>query len=152
MIAVVSAARRLLADCAGAMAIETAFVAPVLATLALGSFEVGSIVSRQHELQTAASEGEMIVLAANSGAETSLDTVNDVIVTSLGVDDDQVNISRRFRCNDNTATTELNSCAEDDVVSSYVRIQVNETYVPVWTSFGVGGPVELSIERTVQIS
>jgi Flp pilus assembly protein TadG len=53
-------------DARGTMAIETAIVAPVLALMAIGSFEVGSMVSRQQELQSAASEAESIILAASA--------------------------------------------------------------------------------------
>ncbi|OZA93393.1 MAG: hypothetical protein B7X57_05165 [Erythrobacter sp. 34-65-8] len=58
MIAMTRLLPAFLRDRRGSIAIETALVAPVLAVLALGSFEVGSLVSRQHELQTAAAEGE----------------------------------------------------------------------------------------------
>lgn len=144
---------RLLRDCAGSMAIETAFVAPILATLALGSFEVGSIVSRQHELQTAASEGESIALAAAAGAAIQVTTLEDIIETSLSLRDDQVDVALRYRCNDNDALhTTAASCAEDDIVSSYVRIDITDTYDPVWTQFGVGSAVQLDVERLVQVS
>ena len=144
---------RLLRDCAGSMAIETAFVAPILATLALGSFEVGSIVSRQHELQTAASEGESIALAAAAGAAIQVTTLEDIIETSLSLGDDQVDVALRYRCNDNDALhTTAASCAEDDIVSSYVRIDITDTYDPVWTQFGVGSAVQLDVERLVQVS
>lgn len=144
---------RLIGDRRGSMAIETAFVAPILATLAVGSFEIGSVVSRQHELQTAASEGESIALAAASGAKLQVSTLEDILETSMDLDDDDVNIALRYRCNDeDDLRTTVASCGEDDVVSSYVRINVSDTYVPVWTKFGVGGPIELSAERLVQIS
>lgn len=144
---------RLIGDGRGSMAIESAIVAPVLATLALGSFEVGSLVSRQHELQTAASEGESIALAAASGATLEVSTLEDILETSMGLEDDQVTVALRFRCNDEEELqTTVGSCDEDDVVNNYVRIDVSDTYTPVWTKFGVGEPVDLAAERMVQIS
>ena len=47
---------RLRRDATGAMAIETAIVAPVLVLMAFGSFQVSSMVARQTELQSAAAE------------------------------------------------------------------------------------------------
>lgn len=144
---------RLIGDRRGSMAIETAFVAPILATLALGSFEIGSLVSRQHELQTAASEGESIALAAAAGATLQISTLEDILETSMDLDDEDVAVALRYRCNDQDALqTAVTSCDEDDTVSSYVRIDVSDTYVPVWTKFGVGEPIDLSVERLVQIS
>ena len=144
---------RLRRDCRGSMAIETAFVAPLLATLALGSFEIGSVVSRQHELQTAASEGESIAFAASGGASVEISTLEDILETSMDLDDDQVDVVMRYRCNDaEELQTSMDSCDEDDTVSSYVRIDVTDTYDPVWTTFGVGAPIDLAVERLVQIS
>lgn len=145
--------RAILSDRRGSMTIETAFVAPLLALLALGSFEIGSVVSRQHELQTAASESESIALAASAGATIELDTLEEILETSLSLPDDQVEVATRFRCNaQDTLHTSISSCAEDDVVSSYVRIDISDTYDPVWTQFGVGSAIELQVERLVQVS
>lgn len=145
--------QRLMHATDGSMAIETAFVAPLLATLAVGGFEVGTLVSRHHELQTAASEAEVIVLAAAEGAEVQIATIRDIIATSLDVERTAVTITRKLRCNDDEdLVAPPNPCAEDDTISNYIRIEITETYDPVWTAFGVGGPVELAVDRTVQIS
>jgi Flp pilus assembly protein TadG len=144
---------RIIRDSAGSMAIETAVVAPVLVLMGLGTFEVSSIVSRQHELQTAASEGEIIALAAAQGATTDIDTIKEIITVSIDVGEDDVDVSRFYRCNASTTTvTAADSCNEDDIVSSYIAIEITDTYTPVWTSFGVGSPVNFSVERTVQLS
>jgi Flp pilus assembly protein TadG len=47
---------KLLRDAVGTMAIETALIAPLLAMMALGVFEVSRIVSREQQLQSAANE------------------------------------------------------------------------------------------------
>lgn len=153
MIAMAHLFSAFLRDRRGSIAIETALVAPVLAVLALGSFEVGSLVSRQHELQTAAAEGEAIALAAASGATVELATISDILETSLSLDEDQITLTRQFRCNaETTMRSAPSQCDEDDIVSSYVRIVVTDTYDPVWTDFGVGAPIALNVERTVQVS
>ncbi len=145
--------RKLLRSSKGSMAIETAIVAPVLVLLALGTFEVGTIVSRQHELQTAASEGEVIAMAAARGASTEISTIKSIIRESVGLSDSQIAISRFYRCNANTSTvTDPDSCGEDDIVSSYIKLDLTDTYTPVWTEFGVGGPINFDVERTVQLS
>lgn len=145
--------QKLLRSNSGSMAIETAIVAPVLVLLALGTFEVGTIVSRQHELQTAASEGEVIAMAAARGASTEINTIKSIIRESVGLTESQIAISRFYRCNANTNTvTDPDSCGEDDIVSSYIKLDLTDTYTPVWTEFGVGGPINFDVERTVQLS
>ena len=82
----------------GAMAVETAIVAPVLALMSIGTFEVGTMVSRQQELQSAASEAESIILAAAAGTGTESTQIELVIEESMGLDPDQVILEQRFRC------------------------------------------------------
>lgn len=145
--------RRLFSEERGSMIIETAIVAPVLAVLALGTFEIGTIVSRQHELQSAASEGEIIALAAAEGAETTTQTIEDIIKTSVSLSDEQITISRFWRCNANPVTvTSADACEEDDVVSSYIRIAITDSYQPIWADFGFGDRVDFNVQRTVQLS
>ncbi len=142
-----------LARCArGAMAIETAIVAPVLLLMSLGTFEVGRMVSRQHELQSGASEAEAIALAANMGAASDIGTVKDILETSLGLDDDQVQVEERYRCGaspDLVAAKEL--CDEDDPVSRYMQISMTDTYEPEWTKLGLGDGFTFNVERLVQL-
>ena len=68
--------RTLLRDARGSMAIETAIVAPVLAMLSVGGFEVSAMVARQTELQSAASEAEGIALAASPDDAGKLATLS----------------------------------------------------------------------------
>jgi Flp pilus assembly protein TadG len=137
----------------GAVLIETAFVAPILITMALGGFEISRIVSRQHELQTGASEAEGIVLAANQGATTDEPTLKSIIQASLGLRSDQVTIARRFRCGtDSTLVASSTSCGTGQVVSTYIRLTLTDSYTPAWTSFGVGSTLDFNVVRTVQVS
>ena len=76
-----------------------------------------------------------------------------IIKESVGLKTNQIKVSRFFRCNANTNTVSSSeSCAEDDVVSSYIEIEITDTYTPLWTEFGVGEPVTFDVERTVQLS
>ena len=142
--------RALLRDLRGSMAIETAIVAPVLILMALGTFEAGTIVSRQHELQSGAAEGEIIAMAAAQGAATNADEIGTIIADSLGLSADKVTVTRMYRCNAsaNRVSTKEN-CPPGAVVTSYVNIVINDTYTPVWTQFGVGGPVNFQVNRMV---
>jgi Flp pilus assembly protein TadG len=154
--------RRLLRDRAGSMLIETAIAAPVLVTLALGTFEVARIVERQQELQSAAAEAEIIALATGSGASANAAQVEAILKTSLGFttagDEDKVDVQGFYRCDaTDTAVATATGCDTDpddeDVVSGtpYYHIQLQDSYTPTWTQFGVGGPVSFSVERWVLV-
>lgn len=148
----IRAFRGLLRDECGAMAIETVIVAPVIALMALGTFEVGTIVSRQQELQSAASEAEGIILAASSGSGADSAEIEAVIEDSLGLAADRVTLEQRFRCNvASTLVTEASTCDADQPIYQYVKVQVTDTYTPVWTRYGVGSPINYSVDRTVQV-
>lgn len=140
----------LLRDLRGSMAIETAIVAPVLVLMALGTFEAGTIVSRQHELQSGAAEGEIIAMAAAQGAVTNADQISEIIADSLNLPANKVTVTRLYRCDatGNRVSTKDN-CPPKSVITSYVNIVINDTYTPVWTQFGVGGPVNFQVNRMV---
>lgn len=152
--------RRLREDRRGSMVVETAVLAPVLAILALGIYETSMIVSRQHELQSAATEVEMIAIATNQGAETTTGELQNILRDSLGLTDNDVKVSRRFRCgtedrlrpSSGPCGKGTESKSDDDYVSTYLQIEVTDTYTPTWTGFGIGQPITFNVDRTVQIS
>ena len=72
-------------DARGSVAIETAIVAPVLVLLALGTFDVSQMVSRQDDLQSAAAEAEAIVQASPPKDSAARDTVRAHDTTVLGL-------------------------------------------------------------------
>ena len=136
----------------GSVAIETAFILPILATMTLGGLEVSSIVSRQAELQTSMAEAAVVV--ARPPAEASdRATLEAIIEASAGLPADQVLMQLRYRC-DTATTLEANasSCGTTAVVSEFIIITMTDTYTPAWTDFGIGGPVNFNITRRVQIS
>jgi Flp pilus assembly protein TadG len=145
--------RQIIGDRRGSMAIETAIVAPTLILMTLGTFEVGRMVARQHELQSAANESEIIAIATNGGAETDIDQLEEIIRESVGLDDSGVTIERTYRCNaDETLVDSPDDCFDDDVVSSYLVVDITETYTPTWNILGIGEPLNFEVRRTVQIS
>lgn len=152
--------RALREDKRGSMVIETAMLAPVLAILALGIYETSMIVARQHELQSAAAEVEMIAIATNQGAVTSTGELKAILRDSLELADNEVAVDRRYRCGtERILRSSSGPCGkgtedkgDDDYVSTYIRIQITDTYTPVWTGFGVGQDIAFSVDRTVQIS
>lgn len=144
---------RIAGDSTASMAIEMAAVAPVLILLSIGTFEVSTMVSRQQELQSAASEGETIALAAAASAQTtSIETVEGIIRSSMNLEDAQVTLTPLFRCNDSATLVATEAeCNEDDVVTSYLKLELSDTYTPVWTQFGLGDTFNYDVTRMVQV-
>jgi Flp pilus assembly protein TadG len=155
-------ALRLRSDSKGAVAIETALVAPLLILMSVGGFEISEMVARQHELQGGASEATAVALAANQGTETDVNTLKELLVSSLDVSANDVTVTKIFRCDaDNTYVALASDCdgANDEgrkarrkQVSTYVRIEITDTYTPTWSKIGVSGPLTYEVERTIQLS
>ena len=146
-----------LRDERGTMAIETALIAPLLALMALGTFEVSSIVSREQQLQSAANEASEIILSAAGGSGINSGDLETIIETSLSLGADQLTIVDRYRCNTGTTLSAVpptpgEGCPASEPVYTYVRLTVTDTYSPMWTTFGVGSPIQYTIVRTVQVS
>ena len=144
--------RTLLRDARGSMAIETAIVAPVLAMLSIGGFEVSAIVARQTELQSAASEAEGIALAAKPDSAAKLQTLKNVIMASTGLDTANVTVTNTYRCGDSTLlVASETSCAAGEIAWTYVQIQMTDSYTPTWQSWGLGSTINYNITRRVMV-
>lgn len=151
MMRVVEPINALLRDERGAMMIETAIVAPVLVLLSMGAFQVSQIIARQTELQSAAAEASAIALAAPPETAEQRRILKGVVVSSTGLAATKVNITEKFRCG---AATTYVSAASDCVgtkVASYVLIELDDTYTPGWTEWGVGQPLNFNVDRYVMI-
>lgn len=143
----------ILRDTAGTMAIETAIVAPVLAIMSIGAFQVSALVARQQELQSGAAQAASIAMSATPDDQAKIDTITGILKSQLGLSDDQIAISKVYRCNSDTAYVDaFADCASGDVVASYLKITVDDTYTPGWVDFGIGHPIQLHVVRTVQYS
>jgi Flp pilus assembly pilin Flp len=150
------ALRNLLRDQRGVMAIETVVVAPVLALMALGTFEAGTMVSRQQELMSAAAEAEGIILSTSGGGVIDLPGWKTVIETSLdpaGTREHlEVELENRLRCGSATDfMAEGATCAEPQQTYQYVVLTISDRYDPVWTRFGISAGMDYNITRTIQV-
>lgn len=144
--------RKLRDETDGAMVIETALVAPVLVLLSLGAFQISGIVARQTELQSAASEASAIALAAEPDTTAKRAALEQVIEASTGLAANKVSVSEAFRCGTSTSyVTNANSCNGSNYMSRFVRINMQDTYTPAWTQFGVGSPITFNVTRYVMV-
>lgn len=150
---ILSRLRALGPDRAGGVVVETAIVVPVLALLSLGSFDVSRMVSRQQELQNAISQAEGVILAANMGASTSTTEIRSLLAESLSLREDNVEVKRRYRCDDaKDLVDDPASCNEGAVVSSYINVRLVDYYAPMWRHIGISRPIVYDVSRTVQVS
>ncbi|MCB2076704.1 MAG: pilus assembly protein [Novosphingobium sp.] len=137
----------------GAMAIETAIVAPVLILMAVGSFQISSMVARQSELQSAVAEAAAIGLASPPENQSDLDTVSGIMQASADLEEDDVTVTLSYRCGSNsTRVSDPSTCAAGVKVWTYMTVTLEAPYSPFWTKLGVGSDVDLTVDRTVQIS
>lgn len=137
---------------AGSMAIETAIIAPVLIALSIGGFEIGSVVARQTELQSAAAEAAAIVRAATPATSEERIAIRDVVAASAGLATDRVSVTEVYRCADATAyVTSTESCNVGVVVNKFIRLTIADTYHPIWSDFGIGSEMTFNVTRTVQV-
>jgi Flp pilus assembly protein TadG len=138
----------------GVAAIETALVAPILVTMALGGYEVSSMVVRQSELQSAVAEAMNIVQASPPEDAAARTAIRDVLKASTGItNNNNATVVEIYRCATNTNfVTDKATCTASQAVSTYIRITLKDTYVPSWTNLGVGSNIDYNVVRTVQIS
>lgn len=144
--------RLLVHDTCGAILIETAFAAPVLALIMLGVFDVSRLVARQMELQEVAAE---IAAASMARApdDNSIIMLGRMAQASGDLEAEQVTLTRQIKCGvEDTLYDGDHECGEDIEKSTMISIGLRDAYVPMWTNFGVGGPVTLNVQRSVQVS
>ena len=142
--------RRLSMDQRGSVAIETAFVAPLLLLMALASFEGSMMVARQVELQNAAAEASQIALAAAPTDEIARAVVKGVIQTSTGLPPENVDVLERYRCDTQDAyVTESTSCPS--FYARFIQIEIRDQYVPSWSQITKLGTVDYNVIRMVQV-
>lgn len=145
---------RLARDERGAAVVETAIIAPVLAMLAIGSYDMSRMIARQHDLQGGASDVEGIILAVATGPGTNVQKIEAVLEDSLDLSQSgSVDVVKRFRCGvDETLVEQKSDCTNDETVATYVQVTLTESYTPTWRKFGIGGDLDYNFVRTIQIS
>ena len=135
----------------GSMAIETAFVVPVLALLALGTVDLGILVSQQQVLQSAALEAEGIIMGTQDPSTIDDATIEGILEASLSMRDDQVVLARAYRCDSGALSTSNTSCSTGQQRYEYIQLTLNDSYSPTWTYLGLGSASQFTVTRTVQI-
>lgn len=144
---------RLRHSTAGSTVVETALIMPVLLTMGLGSMDLSRIMARKNELQKAVNEAADIVLAATPDSDTKKQTLKQIVMTSSGLGSSQVSISTIYRCGAATDfVSGAGSCATGDKLSTYIRVALTDSVTPMWTNFGLGGPIPVNVTRQIQIS
>lgn len=138
-----------LADRQGAVAIETAIVAPVLLLLSLGVYQVSTVVARQSELESAAAEGAAIALASIPDTSAKRTTLQQVLMASTGLGSSHVTVTEAYRCSSNSAYVLASSSCTSGVVSKFVKIVLTDSYSPAWTQLGIGNSISFSVTRYV---
>ncbi len=137
----------------GTVLIETAFVAPILALLGLGGFQVSQAVARQHELQTGADDAASMALAGWTDSSAQKTALKSVLKSTLNLTDAQVTITNKYRCGVTVAYVNVKTaCAAGTIVATYLQIALTDTYTPTWVKFGMGTPLNFAVTRTVVLS
>ena len=145
-------ARALGSNQRGAMAVETAILAPALITLAIGGFEISSIVARQTELQSAAAEAAAIVRAALPETAAEREAIRDVLASSTGLAAANVSVIEVYRCfGEDDYTDARLECEDEETTSTFIEVTMSDTYQPVWTEFGLGSAMSFNVSRTIQV-
>ena len=138
-------------DQRGTTLIETAIVAPVLVLMSLGAFQVSQMVARQTELQSAMAEAAAITMASPPLTADQRTTLKNVIVASTGLDASKVTLTEKWRCGSSPDYVDANTTCLGVKTSSYVLIQMDDTYTPAWTQWGLGQPINFNVDRYVMI-
>lgn len=136
----------------GTAVIETALVAPVLAIMAVGTFEAGTMVQKQQELQSAASEAEAIILAAAAGSGVNSTQLKDMLAVSTGLPKANITLAAKFRCNNaDSLVNSASSCGSGQRAYEFVQVTFTSRYTPTWASFGLGSAFDYTVTRTIQV-
>jgi Flp pilus assembly protein TadG len=128
----------------GTMMIETAIVAPVLILMSMGAFQISEVIA-------AMAEASGIAVSAPPDTADERTVLKSVIVASTNLDADKVTVAEKYRCGAATSYVDNASDCVGTEVSSYVLIQLDDTYTPVWTQWGFGEPLNFNVNRYVMV-
>jgi Flp pilus assembly protein TadG len=138
-------------DQRGAMMIETAIVAPVLILMSMGAFQISEVIARQSELQGAMAEASAIAVSAPPDTADERTVLKNIVVASTSLDAADVSVSEKYRCGAATSYVDSDDSCAGSEVSTYVLIELNDTYTPVWTQWGFGEPIDFNVNRYVMV-
>lgn len=135
----------------GAMAVETAIVLSTLMFLALGATQASEVVTKQAQMQAAASQAEQIISATTPKTSADLVAIQGIIKESAGLVSDPT-VEWMYRCGTSSATTTTEGTCGTTIEWTYLHLNLTYTYTPAWTSYGFGSPINLVVDRMSQIS
>ncbi len=135
---------KLLSNQDGVAVIELAIAAPVLVTMSLGMFDVANAVAQRNSMQQASAEVALLVMA-KPPANGNVDYLKAAAAEATGLDMEDIDAEITHFCND--VEQETLDCEEDEDSASYVVVNLNDSYTPIWVNFGVGGPIDMSVTR-----
>jgi len=128
-------------DKSGAVIIEFAFVAPVLALLAIGTVDMSNAFDRKLRLEQAAQRSVEKIMQT-TGVLTVEDTIaNEAVCQYNGTNDDgscktspittaNVTVAHRLEC-DGTVTTDTD-CAQGQTESRWIQVTIWDDYQPMF--------------------
>jgi Flp pilus assembly protein TadG len=143
--------RTLVGDQSGAMAVETAIVISALLFLGLGATQASEVVTKQAQMQAAASQAEQIISATTPKTSADLTAIQGIIKTSAGLSADPT-VEWMYRCGTTSTTTTTEGTCGTSIEWTYLHLRLTYTYTPAWTSYGFGSPINLVVDRMSQIS
>ena len=126
----------------GAVLIELALVAPILATMVIGVSDISIAYGKKLELEQAAQRA-VEKIAQTTGAETPEDTIKKEAVCQYnGADSggtclttpittDSVTVTYSLTC-DGVATAYSSDCTGTQVEVRYITTTVSDTYTPIF--------------------
>jgi pilus assembly protein CpaE len=140
--------RRLTTCRKGAIAVETAVVAPILALCVLALADFGMAVNERIKLASAARAGAQA--AMSDATNTARITLMVQQAASLNVNQLSVGVSTACGCSDGTAITCGSTCANGANSQNYVTVNVSETYPLLLTYPGLGSTIALGTSATMR--
>ena len=138
--------RELIDSTSGTALIEAALVAPVLATVILGTVDLANYGAARLTVQQAINRG--LEMAMIGGPTTSTTSIRDETAAQAGVASGQVTVTQSQTCNGSTATWG-NTCSSGEL-RQFIQIDVTQTFTPTFA----GGSVArvLTSNGTISIS
>lgn len=144
--------RRLGSDARGAVLVETAIVAPTLIIMCIGSFEVATMIEKQSRLQTTAELATEIAVISSPDTEAERAAIEGELSAALPPSA-AIQVVYKYRCGvETTLSTTPPSGCEEEYLSTYLHIALEDRYEPVWADFGIGSAFDYDVQRTVQVS
>ena len=140
---------RLKRDSRGLAAMELGLALPVLTALGVGAIVGTRMVAQRIDYQQAAAEVASLALARAPASTGDTAYLKSAVVAASGLSGDKVTVSMTLTCDGTLSAS--STCASSQEQARFVSLRLAGSYTPLWTAFGVGGPVPMVVTRTVRI-